>query len=281
MARRARAAVDRLGRGAGGRRGRVAACSRRAVRWRRTPSRSPGARRSKTIRRPRDVAGSRASPARPGTWSARGGQGGDSWRAWSGMRRRTRCLRALGASATARRSTRRGASDLATVPDRVAPVAVAWSGRSIVFAGFLALTPQQHRLSEALRDARRRVIELQAIGDDAASPVGGDLRQRPATSGARPSPGRVRAWNAIPRRESRIVVPGPRAAAGRGARLRDRRPRRGRERGPGVEPVARSALGDVPRVAAALDLAALAWTALPVGRAAALLRSEALPGRKR
>ncbi|MBE7521532.1 MAG: PD-(D/E)XK nuclease family protein [Burkholderiales bacterium] len=208
------------------------------------------------------------------------GNGGESWRAWAGgaddpaafARWAERYREALDA---------RHAVDAATAPDRLSGVDQAfrgWHGREVVFAGFIEPTPQQLRLAERLRE-RGAVVAFRATVEAAEA---GILRGAYASTTAELCA--ALAW------ARRIVEASPDARVGivvpeLAARRAEVRLRAIDVLGmPEDETLAAwnlslgAPLADVPLVAAATDLIALAWGRLPVGRAAAWLRSAYLPG---
>lgn len=210
------------------------------------------------------------------------GSGVESWRAWAGGQDEPAAF-ARWAERYRNALDARRASDAATAADRVAkadPARVPWRGRRVVFAGFLELTPQQRRLAEALRRAGATVDELATLGDAVAPPLRGAFASPDAELCA------ALAWarHGVERRpEARIGIVVPDLAQRRPiVRLRAidllGLPAEGDPGAPSWNLSLGAPIAEVPLVAAALDLIALAWTALPAGRAAALLRAAHLPG---
>jgi len=204
------------------------------------------------------------------------GGGGPSWRAWAGGAGEPAAF-ARWAERFATTLERLGATDLAGVADRVAAVADIASGETVVLVGFLGPTPQQRRLVDALRTAGATVDEIQALATSAtgfarsvfASP---DDEWRAALGWARARIERdpdARVAIVVPQLAQRLDA--VRACAIDVLGLPDDGP-------PAWNLSLGRPLAQVPRIATALDLAILATSALPVGRAAALLRSDALPG---
>ncbi len=210
------------------------------------------------------------------------GTGIESWRAWSGggdepaafARWAERFRNALAAH---------GAIDAATAADRVAEAAPAmpsWRGRRVAFAGFVELTPQARRVAGALAGAGAEVSEVATIGADRAEVrraefASPDDELLAALAWAR------REVESAPGAKVGIVIPdlAQRLATVR-ARARDVLGAPA-----GAEATSQSwnvSLGDpigaAPIAGTAIDLLTLAWSSLPAGRAAALLRSAFLPG---
>ncbi|MEO8485612.1 MAG: PD-(D/E)XK nuclease family protein [Betaproteobacteria bacterium] len=226
---------------------------------------------------PLDVAGLAASAE--GAWVLvhTFGSGGESWRAWAG-RDDEPAVFARWAERYRAACDELRAVDPASVPNRVAQAAgamPAWRGRPVVLAGFTALTPVERRVVEALRGAGMAIDACPTVEDVATVP----------SIAAFASPGEEIAaaldWaraavEARPQRRIGIVVPdlSSRLAAVR----RAARERLGAPDGDGVAPAWNVSLGaaldEAPVVAAALDLLALAWSSLPVGHAAAVIRSR-------
>lgn len=229
-----------------------------------------------------DVAALAASAAEAWEHVHAYGSGGESWRGWAGGDAEpaafARWAERYRAALVAHR-----ASDLAVAADRIAHVAPSmssWRARRIVLAGFVELTPQQKRLAEALAQAGLVVEEIATLGDARASP------RRAAFASADAELAGALAWARLqveqrPDARVGIVVPD---LAQRLAAVRLRAidllglPDDGEASVQAWNLSLGSPIDAVPLVAAALDLVALAWTSLPPGRAAALLRSAHLPG---
>ena len=186
----------------------------------------------------------------------------------------------------ARRSRELGGLDDAQLPDwlaRCAPDVPAWRDASVALAGFIEFSPQQERLLAALAAAGMRIARVPT----SPSAEGDAIARAARTAGATPRDevARALAWaRAARRRRSRTRRSrSPSRISNRGARRFARWPTRSCVRccsGRGtkarrVRTTFRSAprSSDVPLVAAALDLIALAHAPLPMARAAALLRS--------
>lgn len=207
---------------------------------------------------------------------------GDDWRAWTGGDDEPAAF-ARWAARYRRALDTRHATDTAMAPDRLARSAASmqgWRDRRIVLAGFLELTPQQRRFADALRQGGATVDELPTVGAAIAQPLRGvypttDTELVAALAWAR------RQVEARRDRRIGIVVPD---LAQRRAVVRLRAidvlglPDDGEAGAPSWNLSLGAAIVDVPLVAAALDLIALAWTPQPAGRVAALLRSPHLPG---
>jgi len=211
------------------------------------------------------------------------GEGGESWRGWSGDDD-DRAAFARWASRYARELGAEGAVDAAQLGDRLA----AWAermpmlrGAAIALAGFVELTPQQERLCSALVAAGACVTRMATL------PAGvGRVRH---ASGATPDDEIARAlvWarqRALADPEATIGI----AVADLAARRDEIRVRAddllcpalqwpGRQDAPRPYNLSLGApLASVPLVAVALDLLAWADAPLPLGRAAAALRSPYL-----
>lgn len=210
------------------------------------------------------------------------GAGAESWRAWTGRDDEPAAFARWAERYRAALEARR-AADSAEAPDRVARAAASmpsWRGRSIALAGFLDLDPQQRRVVEALGRAGARVAHLSTLGDAAAVP------RRTEFPSERHELAAALAWarRAVDRREGvrvGIVVPdlAQRLASVRLAAIDALGvPDEGERRLPAWNVSLGTPIDSVPIVAAAIDLITLAWTALPIGRAAMLLRSAHLPG---
>lgn len=209
------------------------------------------------------------------------GSGGESWRAWAGGVDEPSVFARWAERYRSLLEARR-ASDAATAPDRLARAdagKAGWRGRRIVFAGFLELTPQQRRLAEALRRAGASVEEVPTLNAREAEP------QRATYASPDDELCAALAWarrDVEAREGSRIGIVVPDLAGRRAwVRLRaidilglpdedDGSAAWNLSLGP---PIA-----EAPLVACAMDLVSLAWSRLPVGRAAAWLRSAFLPG---
>lgn len=208
------------------------------------------------------------------------GSGGQSWRAWAGGTDDPAAF-ARWAEHFREALDARNAGDAATAPDRLAgmdPAFHGWQGREVVFAGFIEPTPQQRRFAERLRE-RGAVVEFRA---SVGAPETGILRGAYASPAAELST--ALAWarrivEASPGARVGIVVP---ELAARRAEVRLRAidvlgmPED--ERLVAWNLSLGAPLADVPLVASAIDLIALAWGRLPAGRASAWLRSSHLPG---
>ena len=214
------------------------------------------------------------------------GGGGESWRGWGAAgsgadvaafvgwcERYTAVLRSI------------DAIDDALLPDRLAALVgeVAVLPGPLVLAGYAERTPQQQRLLAALRRAGADVAAFDPLAADA-----GDVR---VVACADPRDEIVAAleWarrqvDADPRLRVGIAVADLAARRGEIVELADDLicPRLGwPDELTAPRPYNLSlgaALAEVPLVAAALDLTALALGSLPAPRAAALLRSRYLPG---
>ncbi len=208
------------------------------------------------------------------------GSGGPSWRAWAGNDDDCAAF-ARWADTYSASLARMRRLDPAQLPDwiaRCAPEVSAWRGVTVTLAGFAEITPQQHRLLAALQAAGMRV-ETHATVADAPGKVW-------RAAGATPRDELVRALGWA--RDRAIADPG----ATIGIAIDDLASRQQEVRAlaeeilcpalqcPGHEDAARpynvslgTAASEVPMIAAALDLIALAHGPLPLARAAALLRS--------
>ncbi len=215
------------------------------------------------------------------------GAGGQSWRGWASSDDGDDDpgTFARWADAYAGALERSDAVDAAQLPDWLAGRASrvgAWRDAPIVLAGFLELAPQQERLLAALAAAGARIERVSTLPD-----VPGQARR---VRGATPRDEIARALGWA--RARALAEPG----ATIGIAIEDLALRREEVRvlaedilcpalqWPGRESAARPynmslgvALAEVPLVAAALDLIAIAGAVLPAGRAAALLRSPYLP----
>ncbi|MBP8139208.1 MAG: PD-(D/E)XK nuclease family protein [Burkholderiales bacterium] len=210
------------------------------------------------------------------------GTGAESWRAWAGgddepaafARWAERYRGALAAH---------GATDASTAADRVvraAPAMPAWRGRHVAFAGFVAMTPQARRVAEALVRAGANVDDVSTVGaplapvrraefassdDELVAALGWarrEVERRPASTVGIVVPDLAQRLAGVRARASDLLGVPPEGAGG----VRSWNVSLG-------EP-----LDATPIVGAAVDVLALAWSTLPAGRAAALLRSAFLPG---
>ena len=212
------------------------------------------------------------------------GAGGPSWRSWSGGDD-DGAVFARWAEDYAGTIARMGGVDDAQLPDwlaRCAPEVPAWRNVSIALAGFIELTPQQERLLPAAAAAGMRIARFATVPD------GGDdaIARASRVAGATPRDEIARAMRWA--RDRALADPGATIAIA----IEDLGSRREEIRAlaeeilcpslrrPGREAAARpfnfslgTPAGDVPLVAAALDLIALAHAPLPMARAATLLRS--------
>ena len=215
------------------------------------------------------------------------GAGGESWRSWSGgLLGDDAAMFARWAEAYMRALRERHAIDPAQAVDRLLRGQPCWAdfvATDLVFAGFVELTPQQQRLTAALRSGGIGVEVLDTLPARA-----GDVRVVPC---ATPRDEIVAALHWARDR----VAKDPGAAVC--IAVVDLAERRDEVRAaaedvlcpalqwPGRHDAARpydlslgTALADQPGIAAALDLIALSDAPLPVARAARLLRSPFLPG---
>lgn len=210
------------------------------------------------------------------------GTGAESWRAWSGGDDEPAAF-ARWAERYRNGLAAHGAVDAPTAADRVAvaaPAMPSWRDRRIAFAGFVEMTPQARRVADALAGAGAEVSDVATIG-------AGEAEARRAEF-ASPDDEIVAAL-AWARREVEsnagatvgIVVPdlAQRLAAVR-ARARDVLgvPDRAQASSQSWNVSLGDPIGATPIAGTAIDLLTLAWSSLPAGRAAALLRSVFLPG---
>jgi probable DNA repair protein len=208
------------------------------------------------------------------------GAGGPSWRAWAGGGDDCAAFARWAETYSATLARVRGL-DPAQLPDwiaRCAPEVSAWTGVTVTLAGFVEITPQQDRLQAALKAAGMQV-ELYATVSDATGEIW-------RGAGATPRDELVRAlrWarnRALSDSGATIGIAIDELAS------RQKEVRALAEeilcpalQWPGHEDTPRpynvslgAAAGEVPMIAAALDLIALAHAPLPMARAAALLRS--------
>ncbi len=217
------------------------------------------------------------------------GAGGPSWRSWSGGDDDSAVF-ARWADDYARTIARMGGVDAGELPDWLAgcaPRIATWRDASVAMAGFIEFTPQQERLLSALSAAGVPITRLATLPDDDGSAIARARR----TAGATPRDEIVLALQWA--RDLALADPGATIAIA----IDDLESRREEIRAladeilcpalqwPGHEAVARpynlslgAALSDVPLVAVALDLIALAGAPLPMARAATLVRSPYIAG---
>ena len=210
------------------------------------------------------------------------GTGAESWRAWAGgddepaafARWAERYRGALAAHA---------ATDASSAADRVARAAAAmpsWRGRHVAFAGFIDMTPQARRVAETLVRAGANVDEVPTVGaplaparraefastdDELVAALGWarrEVERRPEATVGIVVPDLAQRLAGVRARASDVLGVPPEGAVG----VRSWNVSLG-------EP-----LDATPIVGTAVDVMALAWSTLPAGRAAALLRSAFLPG---
>ncbi|HEY8245512.1 MAG TPA: PD-(D/E)XK nuclease family protein [Casimicrobiaceae bacterium] len=209
------------------------------------------------------------------------GPGDESWRAWFGGGDEP--------AAFARWASRyqRALADLAAIDAagaagriaRAAPSMASWRDRVIVLTGFVA--PQDasvRRVMAALRDAGATIDEREALGDARAVPRSAGFAS-PADELAAALAWARRRVEVDPDIRVGIVVPD--LAARLPEVRRAARERLGTPRDDAQAAAWNVSLGpplaDVPLVATALGILSLAWSSLPVGQAATLLRSRYLP----
>lgn len=226
----------------------------------------------------RDVAGLAALAAEAWDLVHAWGAGGESWRSWAGGE---------GESAAFARWAERyrvalagaNATDHALAPDRVAASASRWTGHRFVFVGFVELTSQQRRLAQALAN-RGATVEERPVTDLAPATA-----RRATFATADDEIAGALAWARAacerdPQSKIGVVVPD---LAQRLDRVRLRAidilgvPESASTATQAWNISLGAPIDAVPLVATAIDLIALAWTSLPIGRAAALLRSAHLP----
>ncbi len=212
------------------------------------------------------------------------GAGGESWRGFAAqgddeaafVRWADRYSNAL---------ARLGFEDLARAADGLARAAQTLSvrERAFVLAGFLELDPQQQRLVAALQAAGARVARVDTLPAAGAQPVRFEARSPRDELGCALEWARQRAI-ADPQATIALAIEGLAERRAEVIALADDVlcPQ---WQWPGFELVARpynvslgTALAEMPIVASAIDLIALADASLPVERAAALVRSPYLPG---
>ena len=212
------------------------------------------------------------------------GAGGPSWRGWTGGSD-DGAVFARWAEHYAGMLLHRNGLDDAQLPDwlaRRAPEIHAWRAGTVALAGFLEFTPQQERLLAALAAAGTQIAHVSTVLNDGADAIARTRR----TAGATPYDEVARALSWA--RDRALADPG----ASIGIAIDVLASRREEVRAlaeeflcpmlqwPGHEETARpynislgGATSDVPLIAAALELIALAHAPLPMSRAAALLRS--------
>ena len=212
------------------------------------------------------------------------GAGGPSWRAWTGGDD-DGAVFARWAEDYSGLLLRRNGLDAAQLPDWLAfcsPEVPAWRGGTVVFAGFVEITPQQERLLAAMAAAGTQITRASTVLDDGADAITRTCRTAGATP--RDEVACALAWA----RDRALANPG----ACIGIAIDDLASRREEVRAlaeeilcpalqwPGHEDAARpynislgTATNEVPLIAAALELIALAHAPLPISRAAALMRS--------
>jgi probable DNA repair protein len=231
-----------------------------------------------------DVRGAAAVAAEAWSLVHQWGSGGESWRAWSGSAGAPDdpAVFARWAETYLARMRAAGACDLALAPDALArATATLPRAGATVLAGFIELTPQHRRLLAALRAAGADVRTLGTLPE-----VPSDVSRTSAAT-ARDELAAALAWArgvAIARPQARI-----------GIVIEDLIARREEVSAlaqevlcpaAALDPATSSAfeislgpeLAEVPLVATAIDLIALAEGPLPMGAAAALLRSPYLSG---
>jgi probable DNA repair protein len=214
------------------------------------------------------------------------GEGGAAWRRWEGDALVDEDCAAFArwASRYARDLAADGAVDPAELGDRLCACLPRWlSARevNVALAGFTELSPQQQRLQVALTAAGAQMTRVETLPAEQGRVV--------RASGTTPDDeiARALAWareRALADADATIAI----AIADLAAR-RDAVRARAEEilcpalQWPGAESAQRpynvslgGTLGDVPLVAAALEMVAWADGPLPVGRAAAVLRSPYL-----
>jgi probable DNA repair protein len=216
------------------------------------------------------------------------GAGGASWRGWSGGDDDREAF-VRWADEYAARMAAASAIDFAELPDwlaRRAARVVAWRGASVTLAGFIDESPQQQRLTAVLAAAGMDVARCASVSDVARS------AWRVTATTPRDEVMRALQWA----RDRALSDPDTTI----GIAIEDLGSRREEIRAladeilcpalqwPGHEEAARPydlslgvAASSIPLLATALDLIALAHGPLPMGRAAALLRSPyvtATPG---
>lgn len=217
------------------------------------------------------------------------GAGGPSWRSWSGG---DDDAAVFARWAEDYRATIEGLGGLddAQLPDwlaRCAPDVPMWRETSVAMAGFLEFSPQQERLLAAVAAAGMRVVRVPTLADTADDAIARAVRMAGTTP--RDEVARALTWA----RARAIAEP----AATLAIAIEDLESRRAEVRAladeilcpelqwPGHEDAVRPynlslgvAASDVPLVATALDLLALAHAPLPIARAASLVRSRYIAG---
>lgn len=207
------------------------------------------------------------------------GAGGASWRAWSTGDDEPAAF-ARWAERYQRALARLDAGDAAGAPERVAraaPAMAAWRDRAVVLTGFVAPEAGLRRVVAALRDAGMRIDEHESLDAAPAVPRSASFATPADELAAALAWARERV-EARPGARVGIVVPDL------SARLPEvRRAARDRLGVPADDAPAAwnlslgPPLADVPLVASALGLLALAWSSLSIGEAATLVRSRYLP----
>ena len=207
------------------------------------------------------------------------GEGDERWRTWRGDDEPAAFAR--WADRYQDELTALGVTDAAGAPGRLAQAArsmEAWRGRRAVLVGFIAPEPGLRRVVGALRDAGMVVDELDHLANERTVPrsvafasAGDELAAALAWARAEvEGDPDLRVGIVIPDLATRLVE--VRRAA------RDRLGAPGDDaRAPAWNVSLGPPLAEVPLVATALGLLALAWSTLPVGQASALLRSRHLP----
>ncbi len=217
------------------------------------------------------------------------GAGGPSWRSWSGGDDDSAVF-ARWAESYGGTVTQMSGLDAAQLPDwlgRCAPEVPAWRNAAVTLAGFVEFSPQQERLLAAVAAAGTRIARLPTLPDKGDRAIAQATRHDGATP--RDEVNAALAWA----RDLALANPG----ATIGIAIEDLESRRTEIRAlademlcpslqwPGHEEDARpynlslgTALGEVPLIATALAIIALAHAPLPLARAATLLRSPYLAG---
>ena len=208
------------------------------------------------------------------------GTGSESWRAWDGGDDEPAAF-ARWAKRYRDRLADLRATDAALMPDRVARAAAsmpAWRDRAVVLAGFVERTPAELRVVEALRAAGMAVTAIDPLGEAKAAPRSASF-DTPADELAAAFGWARRRLEADADARIGIVVPdlATRLAEVRRAAREHLGDADGDARAPAWNVSLGAPLAEVPVVATAIDLLALAWSTLPAGRAAALMRSRYLP----
>ena len=234
-----------------------------------------------------DARGAAALAAEAWTLVHAWGTGGPSWRAWAGGEDDCAAF-ARWAEEFSRTLARTHGLDGARLPDWLAGTAreiPAWRSATVTLAGFVEFTPQQERLLATVGAAGMAIARHGTVQD--AVPGAEARIWRAAGANPQDELARALAWA----RARALANPGTTS----GIAIEDFASRREEVRAlceellcpalqwPGHEEAARpynlslgTTLRDIPLVAAALDLVAIAHGPLPMGRAAALLRSPYL-----